>query len=66
MAGMVVAMDVRMAAALAQGVERTATRENSSRGAGERLFEKVGDPVLEPIKVVASPAVTHVKYRVMN
>ena len=33
-------------------------------GAGERLFEDVGDPVLEPIKVVASPAVTHIKYRI--
>ena len=33
-------------------------------GAGERLLEDVGDPVLEPVKVVASPAVTHVKYRI--
>jgi dihydrofolate reductase len=33
-------------------------------GAGERLLENVGDPTLEPVKVVASPAVTHVKYRV--
>ena len=33
-------------------------------GAGERLFEDVGDPSLEPVKVIASPAVTHVKYRV--
>jgi len=33
-------------------------------GAGERLLEDVGDPVLEPIKVVASPAVTHIKYRI--
>jgi len=33
-------------------------------GAGERLLENVGDPVLEPVKVVASPRVTHVKYRV--
>src|SRR5437588_1366987 len=33
-------------------------------GAGERLLEDVGDPRLEPVKVVASPAVTHVKYRV--
>ncbi|HKH16099.1 MAG TPA: dihydrofolate reductase family protein [Solirubrobacteraceae bacterium] len=33
-------------------------------GAGERLLENVGDPVLEPVKVVASPAVTRVKYRV--
>jgi dihydrofolate reductase len=33
-------------------------------GAGERLFVDVGDPRLEPVEVVASPAVTHVKYRV--
>src|SRR5229473_1356678 len=33
-------------------------------GAGERLLEDVGDSVLEPVKVVASPAVTHVKYRI--
>ena len=33
-------------------------------GAGERLLENVGDPILEPIKVVASPAVTHIKYRI--
>jgi dihydrofolate reductase len=33
-------------------------------GAGERLLEDVGDPVLEPVKVVASPLATHVKYRV--
>jgi dihydrofolate reductase len=31
-------------------------------GAGERLLEKVGDPTLEPINVIASPAVTHVRY----
>jgi dihydrofolate reductase len=33
-------------------------------GSGERLLEDVGDPALEPVKVVGSPAVTHVKYRV--
>jgi dihydrofolate reductase len=33
-------------------------------GAGERLLQDVGDPRLEPVKVVASPAVTHVKYRI--
>jgi dihydrofolate reductase len=33
-------------------------------GSGERLLEDVGDPVLEPIEVVASPAVTHIKYRI--
>jgi dihydrofolate reductase len=35
-------------------------------GAGERLFERVGDPVLEQVKVIASPAVTHIKYRVVR
>ncbi|MGH3309549.1 MAG: dihydrofolate reductase family protein [Streptomyces sp.] len=33
-------------------------------GAGERLLQNVGDPTLEPVKVTASPAATHVKYRV--
>jgi dihydrofolate reductase len=33
-------------------------------GSGERLLEDVGDPALEQIEVVASPVVTHVKYRV--
>jgi len=35
-------------------------------GAGERLLDNVGDPTLEPVEVVASPAVTHVKYRVVR
>ena len=35
-------------------------------GAGERLLENVGDPTLEPVEVVASPAATHVKYRVVR
>jgi dihydrofolate reductase len=35
-------------------------------GTGERLLEDVGDPVLEPVKVVASPAVTHIKYRIVR
>src|SRR3954464_2084891 len=33
-------------------------------GGGARLLENVGDPQLEPVKVVAAPGVTHVKYRV--
>jgi dihydrofolate reductase len=33
-------------------------------GSGERLLENVGDPLLEPMQVVASPAVTHVTYRI--
>jgi dihydrofolate reductase len=35
-------------------------------GGGERLLENVGHPQLEPVKVVASPAVTHVKYRLVR
>jgi dihydrofolate reductase len=35
-------------------------------GAGERLLDYVGDPKMEPVTVVASPAVTHVKYRVIS
>jgi dihydrofolate reductase len=33
-------------------------------GGGERLLDNAGKPKLEPIEVVASPGVTHVKYRV--
>ena len=35
-------------------------------GAGERLLDNVGDPVLQPIEVVASAAVTHIKYRIVR
>jgi len=35
-------------------------------GAGERLLDGVGDPTLEPVKVIASPVVTHVKYRIVR
>ena len=35
-------------------------------GRGERLFDNVGDPVLEPVKVIASPTVTHIKYRIVR
>jgi dihydrofolate reductase len=35
-------------------------------GSGERLLDDVGDPRLEQVKVVASPVVTHVKYRVVR
>jgi dihydrofolate reductase len=35
-------------------------------GSGERLLEGVGDPTLEPVEVVASPVVTHVRYRVRH
>jgi dihydrofolate reductase len=34
--------------------------------AGERLLENVGDPALEPFTVIASPAVTHIKYRIVR
>ncbi|HEX4818243.1 MAG TPA: dihydrofolate reductase family protein [Nonomuraea sp.] len=35
-------------------------------GAGTRLLVDVGDPAFEPVKVVASGKVTHVKYRVVH
>jgi dihydrofolate reductase len=35
-------------------------------GGGERLFDGVGDPKLEPVEVIASPAATHVRYRVLR
>ena len=35
-------------------------------GGGARLLENAGDPKLEPVKVVASPGVTHVKYGVVG
>jgi dihydrofolate reductase len=33
-------------------------------GAGERIFDDVEDPGLEPIEVVHSPRATHIRYRV--
>jgi dihydrofolate reductase len=33
-------------------------------GSGERLLEDVGDPRLTPTEVIASPSVTHIRYRV--
>jgi dihydrofolate reductase len=38
----------------------------SSSAPGSWLFEDVGHPTLEPVEVVASPAVTHVKYRIVR
>jgi dihydrofolate reductase len=35
-------------------------------GKGERLLQDVGDPVLEPVEVISSPAVTHIKYRIAH
>jgi dihydrofolate reductase len=35
-------------------------------GAGERLLDDVGDLRFEPVDVTGSPAVTHVKYRVVR
>ena len=35
-------------------------------GSGERLLENVGDPHLEPVEAVASPAATHITYRVLG
>lgn len=33
-------------------------------GEGERLFDGVADPGLEPFEVIASPLATHVRYRI--
>jgi dihydrofolate reductase len=33
-------------------------------GGGERLFEGVGNPRLEPVETIHSPAATHIRYRV--
>ena len=33
-------------------------------GSGERLFEGIKDPGLEPVEVVPSPYATHVRYRI--
>jgi dihydrofolate reductase len=35
-------------------------------GAGQRLLDNVGDPKLTPVSVLASPGVTHIKYRVQH
>jgi dihydrofolate reductase len=35
-------------------------------GGGERLLDDAGEPALEPVEVIASPAVTHVRYRVLR
>jgi dihydrofolate reductase len=35
-------------------------------GGGARLLENVGNPRLEPIEAIHSPAVTHVRYRVVR
>lgn len=33
-------------------------------GVGERLLDDVGDPKMTPVSVIASPAVTHIRYRI--
>jgi dihydrofolate reductase len=33
-------------------------------GKGERLLENVGEPRMTPVEVIASPTVTHVRYRI--
>jgi dihydrofolate reductase len=33
-------------------------------GRGERLLENVGEPRMTPVEVIASPAVTHIRYRI--
>jgi dihydrofolate reductase len=35
-------------------------------GSGERLLVDVGDPMFQPVQVVASPSVTHLTYRVVH
>ncbi len=35
-------------------------------GSGERLLENAGNPKLEQVEAIGSPAVTHVKYRVVR
>jgi dihydrofolate reductase len=35
-------------------------------GSGERLLEDAGSPTFEPVEVIASPAVTHIRYRVVR
>jgi len=35
-------------------------------GGGERLLVDVGRPTVEPVKVAASPQVTHLKYRIVH
>jgi dihydrofolate reductase len=35
-------------------------------GAGERLFDGLGDFKAEPVKVSSSPAVTHIKYEIVH
>jgi dihydrofolate reductase len=35
-------------------------------GAGERLLEEVGRPAMQQVEVVASPTVTHVRYRLLR
>jgi dihydrofolate reductase len=35
-------------------------------GAGERLLVGVGDPVLDPVEVIPSPAATHIRYRIIH
>lgn len=35
-------------------------------GSGERLLVDVGNPLLQPVRVVDSPTVTHVTYRVLH
>lgn len=35
-------------------------------GAGERLLENVGNPTLEPVQVIASSSVTHIRYHVVR
>jgi dihydrofolate reductase len=35
-------------------------------GAGQRLLQNVGSPVLEQVRAIEAPGVTHIKYRVVR
>jgi dihydrofolate reductase len=52
--------------ALAAGVidELTLALSPVLLGSGERLFDGVEDPDLEPLEATHSPRVTHIRYRV--
>lgn len=45
---------------------RTASANPIILGAGERLLEVVGDPILKPVQAIASPAAPHIKYRIVR
>jgi dihydrofolate reductase len=60
------ASTVRQAFAIAAVDELTLDIVPVLLGRGERLFDGVDDPGLEPVEVVHSPRATHVRYRVVR